>query len=508
MGISLTQYRVTIGQYNIRRWRPSAGCTSTLHVRMDAKIKALGLVNIASLICIILGLSTTIISGQCLQALLMISGIEQNPGPVNQEILDELTRKSLDETTKKIIMAYHPGQDLKAQKRAIGKFKKEELIAALQFLRAPDHSGCNKTELTHNLIVRIQNLLLDTCGLCKEEFNTQLEDNPLLSCEVCGQGSHDPCILKILGQSSPGPHDPTKIRQMLIPLDIAGVHYLCMSCSNDLIPKEEGGKIKKNKAHDKTDKDESDDDSSDDGDPGDEDESPSGGSAPEIPDDTGTAQPQLPGAVGASQPRAAGPQPGADTRPICPYHKRAQCRHGAEGRGCRHRHPQPCKKLIRYGANLLNGCSQGRSKCESWHPSMCPSSMTKGECMDTSCKHWHVIGTKRANRRRNTTSDQQAGTKNQMASKASRKNDTNDFLGLLQKWKTDMMQAMDTKIEMALKASANPQPSLPPMQPLSVMAYNHMLPHNYYNLALGGQRNPMATGNPLVAQMPPNAMYH
>lgn len=94
-----------------------------------------------------------------------------------------------------------------------------------------------------------------------------------------------------------------------------------------------------------------------------------------------------------------------------------------------------------------------------------------------------------------------------MASKASRKNDTNDILGLLQTWKTEMMQAMDTKIEMTLKASANPQPSLPPMQPLSMMAYNHMLSQNYYNLALGGQRNPMATGNPIVAQMLPNAMY-
>ena len=79
---------------------------------------------------------------------------------------------------------------------------------------------------------------------------------------------------------------------MVIPLDIAGVHYLCMSCSNDLIPKEEGGKIKKNKAHDKADKDkESDEDSSEDEVPGDEEESPREGSAPEILDNAGTAQP-------------------------------------------------------------------------------------------------------------------------------------------------------------------------------------------------------------------------
>ena len=95
-----------------------------------------------------------------------------------------------------------------------------------------------------------------------------------------------------------------------------------------------------------------------------------------------------------------------------------------------------------------------------------------------------------------------------MARKASRKNDTNDFLGLLQTWKTEMMQAMDAKIAIALKVLAHPPPRLPPMQTLSVMAYNHMLPQNYYNLALGGQRNPMATRHLLLAQIAPNAMYH
>merc|ERR1711895_215295 len=46
------------------------------------------------------------------------------------------------------------------------------------------------------------------------------------------------------------------------------------------------------------------------------------------------------------------------------------------------------------------------------------------------------------------------------------------------------------------------------MQHLPVMVYTNMLPQNYYNLALGGQKNPMATGNPLLAQMVPNTIYH
>ena len=77
-------------------------------------------------------------------------------------------------------------------------------------------------------------------------------------------------------------------------------------CSNDYIPKEEEGKVKKNKAHDKPDREnESDDNSSDDEVPETiraEEESPSGDSAPKMLDGAGLAQRQIPGAVGASPP--------------------------------------------------------------------------------------------------------------------------------------------------------------------------------------------------------------
>ena len=58
-----------------------------------------GLINIMNLVCIVLlhsavldlGLSTSLMSRQCLQSLLLISGVEQNPGPTSQQdIIDEL----------------------------------------------------------------------------------------------------------------------------------------------------------------------------------------------------------------------------------------------------------------------------------------------------------------------------------------------------------------------------------------------------------------------------------
>ena len=231
MGISLSQYRAAIGL-----WRPSAQCKLRFFIeinqmRSSDMTNVLGLINIASLISIVLGLSATIISRQCLQALLMMSGVEQNPGPVAQlDILGELCNKSPDEQVRNVLRAYPHGVALSIQKAAINKFKKDELIATLQFLRIPDQEVYNKPQLVHNVIVRIQNLFPDTCGLCKEEYCIRLEDDPLLSCEVCGQGSHDSCIKNILGESENSSLDSTTVRKMIIPLDLAGIHYLCMSC--------------------------------------------------------------------------------------------------------------------------------------------------------------------------------------------------------------------------------------------------------------------------------------
>ena len=522
MGISLSQYRAAIGL-----WRPSAQCKLSLLMditllRASDKTYALGLINIASLISIIVGLTATIISRQCLQALLLISGVEKNPGPVTQhDILGELSIKAPDEQTKNVLRAYPLGVALSFQKVAINRFKKDELIAALKFLRTPDQERHNKPQLVHNLIVRIQNLFPDTCGLCKEEYCVNLEDDPLLSCEICGQGSHDSCIKSVLEESADCPLDSATARKLINPLGIVGVHYLCMSCSEDNIPKENEGILKK-KAHEVPDAEGI---TSGNTQPSDPTGGPSNPSVPvgqgsipiqQVPGGSGPSNPASPvgqqvpvgdGSQPQPQPQPVSPQAGMVNRPICHFYKKGQCRHGTSGRGCKDRHPQPCKKLLRYGASLQNGCTLGRARCDKWHPSMCPASMTKGQCTDTSCKLWHVAGTRRAASNFDPTLGHQAGTKGQAPGRTPSKEIPKDFLGFLQSWKVEMMQAMDAKISMALK-SAIPSPNPFSMEPPSMVVPNHVLPQNYYNLALGGQRGLMVTPHPLAAQMAPTAMYH
>ena len=522
MGISLSQYRAAIGLWR----RPSALSKKSYDIDAYESLHSwkinnvLGLINVLSLICIILsksalidlGLTSSLMSRQCLQSLLIISGVEQNPGPTGQQdIIEELCRKSSNDVINKVLRAYPLGQTLTQQKTAINKFKKEELLVTLEFLKVSNQDKYIKPQLVHNLIVRIQNLLPDTCGLCKQEYNTSLDVTPLLSCEVCGQGSHNSCIITILGitdETETSSLDPQKVRKIIIPLDLPGVHYLCMTCSSDTIPDENEGILKK-QIHDSPDVE----DKSTDG--AQSHEAKESAPAPLIPvsqEDTIVSQSDP--EINESQPQTQSqPQPqssnqGVDGRPICPFFKKGQCKHGISGRGCNNRHPKPCMKLIRHGAWAPNGCTLGRSRCDKFHPSMCSASITKGECTETACKLWHVAGTKRkSSKNKSVNSVQQIGNKIQAANPIMTKENPNDFLGLLQSWKLELMEAMDTKLAMALKSPIITSHRPPILEPLSMMAHNHLLPQNYYNMAVGEQRNVMTSGQPVLVQMAPNVMY-
>ena len=133
MGISLSQYRAAIGLWR----RPSAQSKKSYDTDAYESLHSwkinnvLGIINVLSLICIILsksalidlGLTSSLMSRQCLQSLLIISGVEQNPGPTGQQdIIEELCRKSSNDVINKVLRAYPLGQTLTQQKTAINKF--------------------------------------------------------------------------------------------------------------------------------------------------------------------------------------------------------------------------------------------------------------------------------------------------------------------------------------------------------------------------------------------------
>ena len=522
MGITLTQYRAAIGLWSRGSAQTKISCTmnSSEPLYKENINSVVGLINIMCLVCIAVSnflvldqsLSATLMSRQCLQALLLISGVEQNPGPMSQQdIIEDLSSKSSNDVVKKVLTAYTVGQTLAQQKTVINRFRKEELIATLEFLKLTGQDKYNKPQLVQNLIVRIQNLLPDTCGLCKQEYHTSLDDTPLLICEVCGQGSHNLCIIRVLGneESEENSLDPQKARKMIIPLELPGVHYMCMTCSNDCIPDDNDG-ILKNKIQDTPEVEDLTTDNAD---------SPEIGevaSVAENPSGPVEIQTQPVLINNESQPQSHQSQAsnqGRDERPICHFFRKGQCKHGITGRGCKYLHPKPCKKLVQHGAKAPYGCTLGRVRCEKFHPNMCPSSMTKGVCTDSSCKLWHVAGTQKIHQNETMASGNPKGAKSRKPNPMPPKGTSDDFLGLLQSWKAEMMEAMDTKLAIALKACVIPSPRPPAMEALPMMAQpmmaqNHVLPQNYYNLAMGGQRGVMTSGQPVLLQMAPNVMYH
>ena len=262
------------------------------------------------------------------------------------------------------------------------------------------------------MICRIQNLLPDQCNLCKEQYCINITDTPLLSCVVCGQGTHDQCISKFLHLTELECQSFTTADawSRINPTKLPGLHYLCMECTENTIPSEEAGKLKRK-------------------------------TKPTMMDDAETATTQLqdrgvsqllhvftqdntPGGedMGSEDSTQTPPQliehvtnasdnetttqsvqncthssdrtAGVSMRNVCPFYRRGICRYGVGGRLCPKDHPPACKKLTKHGNRSPDGCTLGRA-CDSFHPKMCPGSLSKRVCQKADCKLRHVTGTKR-----------------------------------------------------------------------------------------------------------------
>ena len=189
--------------------------------------------------------------------LLLIGGVEQNPAPDNltpeqriqeqDEVLVELCANAPTTEVRDTLCLYDPRLDSRALERQVNKSSKSALVVSLTHLGVPGMQDYNKETCVSSLICRLQNLMPDQCELCKQRYCVKLADIPLLSCKICGQGSHDSCIMDHL-KISDSDHDsltPSKAWEQVNPSILRGVHYLCAACEENNIPAEEAGKLKK-----------------------------------------------------------------------------------------------------------------------------------------------------------------------------------------------------------------------------------------------------------------------
>ena len=199
----------------------------------------------------------TVISQQCLAALLVIGGVVQNPGPLKEgdaekeNILASLVINTDDDAIKSVLRIYEVGMTTKDLKKKLSVPEKEKLVKTMDFLGVPDQESYTKPAVVHNLICRIQNLFPDKCAICNTLYATQLGETPLLECASCGQGAHTDCITKCLGITTE--ELPTftteKAKEMMNPHNIPGVHYFCGECTENIVPSRDSGRLKRARAH-------------------------------------------------------------------------------------------------------------------------------------------------------------------------------------------------------------------------------------------------------------------
>lgn len=442
MGVSTEQYRAAIGLFMISRgcktqplqerdmyydepdhdinWSQPAGRVKSTSWKLNA--------------ILLVTLVTTMLAKSCMEDMLLISGIEPNPGPAietaeqkeqkiahQNRIIAELSVNAPNEI-RDCIRLYNPAKEYEHHYNKFKAQKKATLMSTLNYLKTPIHDKATIRECSHELICTIGTYLPDICRMCDDEFTTKLGETPLITCAKCGQGIHRKCILDHLKLSKDDDHNREDILDIINPTKLPGLRYLCGACDEELIPstQKQNGNDKKfvivsdNK---RSDTQQIDDDTEEDEDIGQTAHNTSQeslvisgidmGTSPLAP--TTRCKCQKSGILKKALDYGCPEQSNGinrnvnidieqntyaeDTPPICRFYRQNRCRH-KNPKDCNYSHPRPCKKLLLHGTKPQRGCTLGK-ECNSFHPIMCRESLSRGTCYKEDCNKPHVKGTKR-----------------------------------------------------------------------------------------------------------------
>ena len=425
-------------------------------------------------------MTTGSMNHRCHSILLLIAGVDSNPGPSTnddtvpsaEDILADLTIGAPNDEIRDCLRLYNHNHTLKKQKMEIGKCKRDTIVATLDYLDQPGQAVYNKTECINNLICRIQSYLPDECNICKTMYYVRLGEVPLLTCEICGQGSHNRCILDklMIPDDMKDSFEPDQALSKLNPTLLPGLHYLCGACEETTIPQKENGLLRRYtiaQGQPATSQQENEETNPDEEPSTGEDVTTDQGRSPSPSSDNRASPPNQDTTISTPPQRSH-----SDPLKICRFYRKGTCRYGLSGKGCPHEHPKPCKKLLMHGNKGPRGCTLGRANCDKFHPRMCPSSLTSGECLTTNCSLRHVAGTKMPLKEQtyksdrypmNSKRDQSKKQSTQSESmKSTQKNSQNpdsvDFLDAIRLLKTEMMEAMDLKLAQLL-STQKPAPN-------------------------------------------------
>ena len=262
---------------------------------------------------------------------------------------------------------------------------KDILVQTLNFLGAttsvPQKTWNDYVKPTciRELIVRIQNLLIDTCGFCKNNYACQRTDRCYLKCCYCGQFAHQQCLENILGEHFNANMTESEIQNIIFPFQL-NCYYFCHECSDKRVPQNTTG-LKK--VHSKI---LSSPDSQ---------ISLNLNKHSDASQHTDTADVNIVNVPNSDEKHdeELGDSP-VKRSTVCHFYRKGICKHGKSGENCKFAHPPYCKSLLRFGKDHPKGCNKG-SSCQFFHPKMCYMSMAKHQCYNVKCQYFHVKNTKR-----------------------------------------------------------------------------------------------------------------
>ena len=339
----------------------------------------------------------------CLKTLLVIGGIEQNPGPTvsteeQKEGLVKLIASCTNEDTIKVLGLYDPSKTKHQQIVALKTLHVPVLRSACTELKVQT-VGLSKDKLVDIMHLRIQALLPDICMYCSDTYQVKPDEDPTISCYVCEQGVHDKCLTDKLDELGMNANI----------FSIPGIYWICEHCDSQyekqsqiVTPEQREDTQPKQQVPEQVDRTKT--------------------KVPEQPNIQPEKQTNSRNLRSTSERKTRKPTVSVDISdhvhvindnesddgrdyddelydddseyevPICIHYKNGKCRHGQSGHGCDYRHPRQCRKLLNHGTQSHLGCNKGK-KCEYLHPNMCYNSLYKKACYNGQCKFRHVRGT-------------------------------------------------------------------------------------------------------------------
>ena len=290
-----------------------------------------------------------------------------------REVIGDLLNNA-DPLAKKVVSAYRYDATYNSNLESFRKFDAKHLEAAATLLGYTVRGDNKKLYknlkiLSDRILLKIEALFETHCNDCGEEYTNKLDDEPLLSCQVCLQGSHN-CD-KVQERFDALNEVPENLR-------LLGMVWLCSGClkknSLTLMPAQTPS-TSENPAEiverEQTEEEE------------------------EVEEEAESLS------VGERESsRRNRPAQQSNDQEICSAYKFRNCPHGLtgkkliNGKPCEKRHPPRCFRYCKHGDNKRLGCVKGKN-CNYYHPRICKDSLTKRECFNKECKFDHLKFTRR-----------------------------------------------------------------------------------------------------------------